>query len=396
MRRASQRGCLTLMVTLGLCGGLGGAACHDLSAIPAPGDAGPETLTCQPGSLRQGDLCVPEPLSCQSLAAICGPNKGENCCSHDRVESGRFDRGYDRSDTPDQDGIALTGWQSKDTAPAKMTAFFLDRYEVTVGRFRQFLERFNTWKIDNPTVGEGSPRNDAQESVIGDSGWRGGWRNDGALYAQSRADLETAIASRCSPTILNRLNDPARGDDAKPMTCVTWHEALLFCIWDGAGWLPTEAQWNYAAAHGEQQRAYPWSTPPDSIALAAGQDANIGRGGGDLFLDDVGSHTAGKGAWGQFDLAGNAAEWTYGFCTDCRCYADPLPDPTRTCPVLASVENPIDYDMDGTFLKFPNPVVRGGSYKYPAYRARTAYRVPARAGGRFDDTGWRCARPVPR
>ncbi len=49
----------------------------------------------------------------------------------------------------------------------------------------------------------------------------------------------------------------AGSNENQPINCVTWYEAFAFCISDG-GYLPTAAEWNYAAAGGSDQRAYPF------------------------------------------------------------------------------------------------------------------------------------------
>jgi formylglycine-generating enzyme required for sulfatase activity len=101
------------------------------------------------------------------------------------------------------------------------------------------------------------------------------------------------------------------------MSCVNWYESYAFCIWDG-GFLPSEAEWEYAAAGGSQQREYPWgSTDPGSMNQYAIYN-------GQALPAPVGTATLGAGLWGQLDLAGNVWQWNLDWsatyvdpCTDC-------------------------------------------------------------------------------
>jgi formylglycine-generating enzyme required for sulfatase activity len=141
------------------------------------------------------------------------------------------------------------------------------------------------------------------------------------------AALQTALSCDL-PTWTDQLDT----QENVPINCITWFEAMAFCIWDG-GFLATEAEWNYAAAGGEQQRAYPWSSPPGALVLDPshasyfdGTDC-VGDGQPDCTLSDiyhVGARPNGDGRWGQSDLAGNIAEWTLDWagtypasCVDC-------------------------------------------------------------------------------
>jgi formylglycine-generating enzyme required for sulfatase activity len=113
---------------------------------------------------------------------------------------------------------------------------------------------------------------------------------------------------------------PASGaKERRAITDANWFELYAFCIWDG-GFLPTEAEWNYAAAGGDQQRVFPWSDPPTSTSL----DATLAVYQNGMYQDVGSKSPLGDGRWGHADLSGNHWEWTLDFegdylvpCTDC-------------------------------------------------------------------------------
>jgi formylglycine-generating enzyme len=314
--------------------------------------------------------CMREPQSCVGLPATCGHNQDDRCCASDFVEGGEFSRGYDKS----EDGQNVYCWQRQGLATAKITGFSLDRYEVTVGRFRKFLAAYDTWVLNNPDSGAGGHPNNLR------GGWEARWVGRQDLYPPTAADLLARMDGRCNPKIKLSLQSGSPATDVRPMTCATWYEAFMFCIWDGAR-LPTEAEWNYAAAGGGQQRAYPWSVPPDSLAITP-EHANVGRPTSDLFLEPVGRFPSGAGRWGHHDLAGNAWELVDGSCNQCLCQ-----DPGDGYLDIGATD-PLERTR-------ANAVARGGSYKYGMNSARTAFRFSVGfSGERYDDLGFRCARPA--
>jgi formylglycine-generating enzyme required for sulfatase activity len=249
--------------------------------------------------------------------------------------------------------------------PATISAFSLDKYLVTVARFQAFLDsaRASGWR---PANGDGRHGHlnggrglvDVGASGGFEAGWSEAWWNETLLQPPSDGD--------------NGNNSPRL-----PINGVTWFQAYAFCIWDG-GFLPSEAEWNYAAAGGAEQRVYPWSVPPRSTLVDCQHAAYIEAGdpnacfpSGPYAAGD--KSPAGDGRWGQADLAGNQAEWTLDWLGD---YVEP-------CVDCANLQLPAGAAK-------PSRAVRG--YAHVGSNAPAQLLVSVRGDDAFHWIGFRCAR----
>jgi formylglycine-generating enzyme required for sulfatase activity len=173
---------------------------------------------------------------------------------------------------------------------------------------------------------------------------------------------------RCSSSE-QTWTDAAGGNESRPINCLDWFTAAAFCAWDG-GRLATEAEWNYAAAGGSEQRYYPWSNPPTSTTID--DSYAVYCGGSCSSTQKVGAKSPkGDGKWGQSDLAGNLYEWTLDW------YAS-YTNPCNNCAILTDASS---------------RVLRGGYYYSAASYLRSAGRNGNNPPGtRIIWLGARCAR----
>jgi sulfatase modifying factor 1 len=305
----------------------------------------------------ESGACTATPPSCHGLAVNCGPSGNESCCTSPLISGGTFKR---------SDGYLAT-----------VSNFRLDKFEVTVGRFRRFVDAvlagwrpaMGSGKHGHVNGGKGLSRLGAPGHELG---WDDAWSQatiDFRLYT-TKVDWDTSLV--CTPK-LSSWTFNKEGNEHRPINCVNWYQAYAFCIWDG-GFLPSESEWNYAAVGGNQQLEYPWGNYAPSADLAV-YGCNRGTPAGTCndvtSIWPVGSLASGNGRFGQSDLAGNIAEWTLDVSHDL--------DPAACA--------------DCAFLEYEPPdgrVRRGGWFSGAAFQITTRGVVDPRTVNEAD--GIRCAR----
>jgi eukaryotic-like serine/threonine-protein kinase len=210
-----------------------------------------------------------------------------------------------------------------------LDAFSIDQTEVTNSMFAQFVQQTgyvtDAEKIGNSLV---------NRSEVAGADWR---HPDGP-------------------------GSDINGKDSYPVVNVSWNDAFTYCQWAGKR-LPTEAEWEKAAA-GTHENTYPWgNTIPDSSR------ANINTGA----PVPVGSYPAGASPYGALDMAGNVWEWVNDWYGVNYYQSSPINNPTGATSAA-------------------NRGQRGGSFAYDSYNGRSANRSGGPQDSSSYDVGFRCAR----
>lgn len=226
--------------------------------------------------------------------------------------------------------------------------FYLGKFEVTVGEFRQFVEAtgYVPESIADGTGGYGfnpaydpatSPRRDAFEGRKTQYGW---------------------------------LNPGFPQTEDHPVVNVTWNDAQAMAAWlsrkEGKVYrLPTEAEWEYACRAGTQTRYHGGDEPQDLLRIANTFDQDTAShwpkwreyalpgSDGFAFTAPVGCFL--PNAWGLHDMHGNVWEWVSDWYGEDYYRHAPSVDP----------QGPESGELK---------VRRGGSWHTWALYARSAFR----------------------
>ena len=303
-----------------------GAACSASKTCSADvgkcqGDCGPGQRQCkgqQPQQCDSTGYWINSGAAC-SGANLCDALGGTKCTTSPLVPGGTFNRHNDPNFS------------------ATVADFRLDRYEVTVAQFRTFVLAAvdNAWR---PTAGSGKHTHlnagKGLLSAVGSSyetGWDIAWNTTDNFPVSHSGNPSWAFELLYTN---GNYSVTAGTNENEGLVMPNWYQAYAYCIWRG-GFLPTEAEWSFAAVGGDEQRKFPWgSTEPSTNVILANYGC-YSLGGLTCsqspitnYIRDVGASPMGNGRWGHSDLVGNTEEWLLD------AYAD-LTTPCVNCALLS-------------------------------------------------------------
>ena len=224
-------------------------------------------------------------------------------------------------------------------------AFYIDKYEVTVGQYNQFVR------------------------------------------ATGHRPLPDWV-SKYSPT------------DQHPVVSVSWHDAMAYAEWAGKR-LPTEAEWEKAARGGLVGKEHPWGNAvldgtqcnfaDKSLSEVWDREREPEDNHADKSINDGYAYTAPVGsyppnAYGLYDMGGNVTEWCFDAFDENFYATSPRRNPVADILVKDGENNVVAINK----LR----VMRGGSWYYSPGAVWIASRNGNAPTLRHINHGFRCVKSV--
>eukprot|EP00049_Salpingoeca_infusionum_P009276 m.153431 g.153431 ORF g.153431 m.153431 type:complete len:414 (+) comp14290_c0_seq2:88-1329(+) len=352
-------------------------------------EASTGTGSCGCGALKRetSDKGVASELMQDDLASTSSGDDGQG---HENVEQaglvrlpgGRFFMGSDGGFFP------LDG--EEPVRPVEVSPFWISKYETSNARFKKFVDDTGyvteAERFGNSFVVEQFISKDVSKhitSAVAAAPW---WLPvEGASWKHPEGP-DTDLQGRMDHPVIH----------------VSWNDAMAFCKWSRKGGrLPTEAEWEFAARGGLENRTFPWGNkmmpkeqyfmntwqseaevPLDSNAFKHSflptkdayqfYSARNTKEDGFESTAPVDSYPPNK--YGLHNTVGNVWEWTADWHT-----TDHIPAFQKNPTGPASGDN---------------KVKKGGSFmchQFTCYRYRVAARMPLTPDSSAQNVGFRCA-----